>query len=95
MEADGKLFADLYIYMQTREGDMAEFFKHENSTQNGKIRKTSKADLLRCLFHDDETLQLLPDVVSEILDGPTIVKMLLLKAGKDINQYANEIFCHF
>ena len=53
LEADGKLFADLYISTQTREGDMAELFKHENSThppsftQNGKIRKSTKADLLR------------------------------------------------
>ena len=67
LKADGKLFNDLYISTQTREGDMAEFFKLENSThppsltQNGKIRKSKNADLLSCLFHDDETLQLLPD----------------------------------
>ena len=59
------------------------------------MRKSTKADLLSCLFPDDETLQLLPDVDAEILDGPAIVQMLLPKGCKDINQYAKEIFLPF
>ena len=49
LEADGKMFANLYISMQTRKGNIAEFFKHENNThtpsltQNRKITKSTKS----------------------------------------------------
>ena len=49
------LFSQLYISCQVRDGDLDEFFRHENQScppslsQNGKLRHGTKSDLLHCL----------------------------------------------
>ena len=58
LKSDCGLFSRLYISCQTRDGDMNNFFSHENQaappalSTGGKIRLGVKADLLRCLESD-------------------------------------------
>ena len=55
MKNDIRIFSQLYIATQTRDGDLDTFFSHENSAVppalacNGKIRSGVKSDLLGCL----------------------------------------------
>ncbi|CAB4038769.1 Hypothetical predicted protein, partial [Paramuricea clavata] len=39
----------LYVASQVRDGNLDEFFEHENQAQNGAMRATKKADLVTCL----------------------------------------------
>ena len=54
-KSDCPLFSRLYIACQTRDGDLYNFFKHENHayppslSQLGKLRFGTKADLTDCL----------------------------------------------
>ena len=58
LKSDSGLFSRLYISCQTRDGDMDNFFSHENQaappalSTGGKMRLGVKADLLRCLESD-------------------------------------------
>ena len=51
---DSELFSRLYIACQTRDGNLEEFFKHENRpyplalSQDGQLRFGTKVDLLEC-----------------------------------------------
>ena len=55
LKNDVRIFSQLYIATQTRDGDLDTFFSHENSAVppalacNGKIRSGVKSDLLGCL----------------------------------------------
>ena len=55
LKNDIRIFSQLYIATQTRDGDLDTFFSHENSAVppalacNGKIRSGVKSDLLGCL----------------------------------------------
>ena len=55
MKSDVELFSQLYIGCQTRDGNLAEFFQHENQawppalSDGGKLRLGTKSDMLTCL----------------------------------------------
>ena len=55
MKSDMQLFSCLYIACQTRDGNLDEFFRHENQScppslsDMGKLRLGGKSDLLACL----------------------------------------------
>jgi hypothetical protein len=55
LKTDCELFSRLYIACQCRDGDLAEFFRHENHpyppslSQDGSLRFGTKSDLLQCL----------------------------------------------
>lgn len=77
------LFAQLYIAMQSRDSDLAEFFSHEiqsfppSLSEFGNIRlPTAKSDLLGCLPMSDEQLDPPRYFDSRILDGAVIVHCL-------------------
>ena len=75
----------IYIYTQTSKGILQNLSNLENSThpasltQNGKIRKSKRSNLLSRLFSDDMMKH--------------YIIMLLSKGCKDIIQYAKEINC--
>ena len=54
LKSDCSLFSRLYIACQSRDGNLHNFFKHENQaclpslSQIGKLRSGTKADLLGC-----------------------------------------------
>ena len=82
LKQDCNLFARLYIASQSRQGNLDEFFAHENQpyppalSQFGRLRPTSKSLLLGC--REDLAVQPdeMPYVDAVMLDGAAIVHML-------------------
>lgn len=94
-KTDCALFSKLYIGCQSRDGNLDDFFSHENQkyppalSDAGKLRLGSKSDLLSCLKgeHQDR-----PNVSATIVDGAVIVQMLEPRTSKTFEDYAKEIF---
>ena len=95
---DSELFSRLYIACQTRDGNLEEFFKHENRpyplalSQDGQLRFGTKADLLECFEQLVPSKNNDPQVTSVILNGAAIVHMLKPRHCKTFIEYASEIF---
>ena len=96
------LFSQLYIACQVRDGDLDEFFKHENTSfppslsKNGDLRSGSKSDLIGCLS-EVVTAPNNNDVHVDciILDGAAIVNMLKPNGSLTFQEYADKQFCKF
>ena len=86
----------LYIVCQTRDGNLEEFFNHENQSTPpslstmGLIRIGHKSDLLPCL--ETGTLSEPPVIDVKILDGVAIVNMLPRDYSKTFEEYAKNVF---
>lgn len=102
LKADCNLFARLYVACQTREGNLDEFFRHENQPQppslscEGHIRLGTKSDIvgiLESLWESTAEGNLNFDAV--VYDGAALVNILQPKTCKTFSQYATEIFCSF
>ena len=84
LKSDYFLFSRLYIASQIREGDLDEFFAHENQayppalSQMGKLRSGTKSDLVGCLEDLIPTQGNLtnPTVEVILIDEAAIVNML-------------------
>ena len=97
---DCELFSRLYIACQTRNGDLDEFFKHENQayppsiSDRGNLRFGTKSDLLICLSalsdHEIDVSQLQVDTY--VLDGAVIVQMLRPGVCKTFGDYCDKLF---
>lgn len=98
LKQDCNLFSRLYISCQTREGDLENFFAHENQatppslSHGGKLRSGTKADLLSCLELMDGDPSHSPSVNTTIFDGAAIVQMLSPGTAKSFQDYADEVF---
>lgn len=101
LKSDVSLFSRLYIACQSRNGNLDEFFCHENQpcppslSQNGKLRLVNKADLLHCLencleLDDYQAPSSHFDVI--ILDGAAVVNFLKPHAAKTFDDYALKVF---
>lgn len=94
---DCELFSMLYIACQTRDGDLEEFFKHENWAYppvlsiDGKLRFSKKADLLTPLGELADKTTDAPCVTSIILDGPAVVQMLMPGGSRTIQEYRAQL----
>lgn len=90
LKNDCSLFSRLFISCQTRDGDLDRFFAHENQSTppslsvGGKIRSTTKSDLLRCL--DLKAAHNLPSVDAKCLDGAAVVRMLSPGSAKTLQE---------
>jgi len=83
LKNDRALVSRLYIASQTREGDVDEFFRHENQSTppllatGGQMRQDDKHNLLDCLeenvTNSDGTSL---DVDCKVLDGSAVVHFL-------------------
>eukprot|EP00058_Branchiostoma_floridae_P011619 XP_002597107.1 hypothetical protein BRAFLDRAFT_76362 [Branchiostoma floridae] len=95
---ESSLFARLYISCQTREGDLDNFFSHENHpfppslSSYGNLRLGKKSDLMTCLETATSTRHVRPDSDASILDGAVIVNMLRPGVCKTFGEYATKIF---
>ena len=75
---------------------MDRFFAHENQSTppllsvGGKIRSTTKSDLLQCL--DLKAIHNLPPVDAKCLDGAAVVRMLSPGSAKTFQDYASKVF---
>ena len=95
---DVALFARLYIGCQTRDGNLEEFFRHENQqcppalSDGGRLYLGSKSDLLVCLEGHAEPQSEAPTVTAVVLDGAVIVQMLKPGTAKTFEEYAQQVF---
>lgn len=102
LKNDCSLFSRLYVSCQIRNGDLDEFFKHENqghppsiSQSDGTMRSGTKSDLVHCLEHlipQNANVMASPAVEVIILDGAAIVNMLKPGAAKTFQDYATQVF---
>ncbi len=99
LKNDCSLFSSLYISCQRRDGDLDDFFKHENKacppslSSMGKLRLGTKSDIVSCLknlIDIDEVSN--PKVDAVILDGAAIVNMLRPGTADTFSEYASKIF---
>ena len=76
MKSDMQLFSRLYIACQTRDGNLDEFFHHENQScppslsDMGNLRLGGKSDLLACLENLSAAKSEAPAVTDITLDAP-------------------------
>ena len=101
VKSDCSLFSRLYIACQSRDGDLDQFFSHENQaapsalSTGGKLRLAVKADLLHCLKSDLTETTSPPVFDATILDGTAIVQMLNPVAAKTFQEYVNIVFAPY
>ena len=98
LRSDCNLFSHLYIVSQFRDGDLDNFFAHENHpwppslSDHGKLRlPTKKSDLL-CLLDASPTPEPPSYFHAKIIDGPAIVHILLCKLISTFEDYSNTVF---
>ena len=101
LKSDCALFSRLFISCQTREGDLDDFFSHENQgcppsiSQNGKLRLPGKkSDLIECIQPLSQPQTSAPTSISAaIIDGATAINMLKpSNTIKTFQGYANQVF---
>ena len=98
LKNDRGLFSRLYIASQTREGDVYEFFRHENEpippalSNEGLIRTGKKCDLLDCLPSNETTSNDSPKVDAKVFNGPAVVHYLQSGTCATFDDYANDVF---
>ena len=98
LKADNQLFSRMYISCQVRQGNLAEFFRHENHAYSpalsvaGKLRQTTKSDLTECLLSHTSSQPAKPQVTAMVFDGAALVHMLPPKGNKTFSDYAEEVF---
>ena len=97
LKSDVELFSRLYISCQIRDGNLEEFFRHENQAHPpvlsdcGKLHLGNKSDLLTCLElenHLDEA----PLTSCTVLVVAAIVQMLKPGSTNTFAEYASQIF---
>ena len=92
IKSDRNLFSRLYVACQVRDGNLEEFFSHENQScppslsDRGKLRLGKKSDIIHCLEDEVDTEDTNPvsDVV--VLDGAAIVNMLKPGSAKTFGE---------
>ena len=96
LASDRRLYANLYVACQSREGDLDNFFSHENHaypiaiSEYGELRKcTAKSDFLQILEEIREPTYDSPSVDVKIVDGAAFVHMNAPKACKNYGEYCD------
>ena len=98
LKCDVELFSRLYIGCQTRDGNLEEFFRHENQacppslSAAGKLHLGNKSDMLVCLEGLSEAQSEAPKVTNAVIDGAAIVQMLKPGAAETFEEYARQVF---
>ena len=91
------LFAQLYVSCQVREGDLDNFFSHENQnfppsiSQQGMLRSCQKSELLTCVENLITTPQQLeaPKVQVKLIDGAALVNIMKPLPNSTFKQYVS------
>ncbi|KAL9954024.1 hypothetical protein ACROYT_G041512 [Oculina patagonica] len=89
----------LYIASQQRDGDLEEFFKHENQpyppslSEFGNLRFGKKSDLITCVNRESPPTPASYDV--KVFDGAAIVHALPVSSVSTFSQYADSTFLPF
>ncbi len=98
LKSDCNLFSQLYIASKFRDGNLEEFFAHENQSwppslsEHGKLRLPAKKSDILGFMAQDASIDSPPHLFhAKIFDGPVIVHTLHTEV-KTFNQYATDIF---
>ena len=94
------LFSRLYISCQTREGNLDEFFQHENQScppslsQDGKLRlPQKKSELAECLQSSTTPQTRMPEAVDAIIiDGSVVINTIKSGTEKTFAEYSGQCF---
>lgn len=98
LKSDCALFSRLFVTCQTRDGNLENFFEHENHayppslSQFGGLRAGTKADIVTCLEDFSESVADRPVVDVMVLDGAAIICMLKPTGSMTFKQYADSVF---
>ena len=82
VKSDVELFSPLYITCQTRDGNLEDFFQHENQawppalSDGGRLRLGTKNDILTCLDDLSPSQTKTHDDTCIVLDGAAIIQMM-------------------
>ena len=97
LRSDCDLFSHLFIASKFRDGNLDDFFSHENHpwppsiSEHGKLRLPNrKSDLLSCL--GESTMEAPMIFHAKIFDGPAIVHSLSTKQASTFEKYRDEVF---
>ena len=97
VKTDCQLFLKLYIGCQSRDGDLDEFFSHENQGSPpslpdcGRIRSGTKCDLIHCMDKLGCSVES-PKPTVLILDGAVCIQMLKAQFCKTFQEYSEKVF---
>lgn len=103
LKSDCALFSRLYISSQSREGNIEEFFKHENQqyppsiSSAGKLRQGKKSDLVECLESKKKSSAIsnAPSVEMKVFDGAAVVHFLPVGESRTFSEYAHQVFTQY
>ena len=93
-----QLFSPLYLACQIRNGNLDDFFRHENQSfppslsKNRDIRTGSKSDLIECLEAISGVSMEKPFASCIVLDGPAIVNILQPRDCSTFKDYSLKVF---
>ena len=100
LKNDCSLFSRLYIACQAREGNLEEFFRHENQpflpslSVSGKLRHGKKSELTDCLQRASQHTK--PVVDLKAINGAAAVHIFTsTTACKTFQDYADKVFLPF
>ena len=94
---DVALFSRPYIGCQTRDGNLEEFFRHENQacppalSDGESLHLCTKSDL-KCFEEFSSAQSEVPDTPCVVLDGAVIVQMMKPVVAKNFDDYAQDVF---
>jgi len=98
LKSDCKLYSNLFIACQSREGDLDSFFAHENHaypvsiSEYGRLRKcNAKSDFLKCLDGFGTPSDEPPVVDMKVLDGAAFVNMNPPRDATTFGGYCGEL----
>ena len=100
LKEDCSLFSRLYVSCQIRDGNLEEFFAHENQcfppslSHFGKIRHGTKSNLVACIerVKGVQYTTEAPSVDEVMLDGAALINMLVPGLSKTFQQYSDHVF---
>jgi len=103
MKSDVELFSRLYISCQTRDGNLKDFFQHENQAWQpvlsdwGRLWFGTKSELLTCLEDLSPSQTKAPDATFVVLDGAAIIQMLTTsyRTTQTFKENAHKVFIPF
>ena len=101
LKADCNLFSRLYVACQIREGNLDEFFSHENQSvppslsRDGHLRLGTKSDIVGILEAQVNAFEFNSECDAVVYDGAALVNILVPRINGTFGQYAEETFCPY
>ena len=101
LKQDCKLYSSLFVACQSRDGDLTDFFSHENHyyppaiLEYGKLRSTAKSDTITILERYGITKYENPTSRAIVFDGAVIVQAVSPNVSNTFEQYCKAEFTKY